>query len=91
LLGVDNWKDWLQHTVEYKPEHGADSRSIKAFLQSAQVPATGFYRAIPDLTLTEIKKGQRVKAALDKVLDQPGAAEALQQPIFKPLLDEAMD
>jgi hypothetical protein len=42
ILGVDSWKDWLQHTVEYKEEITAGSASIKKFVQSAQVPATGF-------------------------------------------------
>jgi hypothetical protein len=32
-----------------------------------------------------------VVAAFQQVLDDPGAAEALQNPIFKPLLDEAAD
>jgi hypothetical protein len=30
-----------------------------------------------------------LRAALDQVLDQHGAAAALQQPVLKPLLDEA--
>ena len=58
-------------------------------LQSAQIPADGFYRAVPDLTLGEVKKAQRVRAAFEKVLDEPGALKALQQPVLKPLLDEA--
>jgi hypothetical protein len=43
----------------------------------------------PDLTLVQIYKGQRVKDAFDRVLDDPRAAEALQHPAPKPLLDEA--
>jgi hypothetical protein len=89
ILGADAWVDWLQHTLEYVPL--ADTAAVKRFLQTAQVPATGFYQAIPDLTLNEIKIGQRVKAAFDEFLNQPGAAEALQQPIMKPLLNEAAD
>jgi hypothetical protein len=78
--------------VEYDTMELPDSAAVKVFLQSAQAKATGFYRAIPDLTLTEVKKGQRVKAALDQVLGDPAGAEALQQqPALKPLLDEAAD
>ena len=63
---------------------------VKHNLQAAQVPATGsFYRAIPDLTLTEVKKAQRARAALEQVLDDPAGVEALQHPALKPLLDEA--
>ena len=63
--------------------------AIKRYLQSAQCPATGFYRAIPDLTLAQVKQGQQLKAAFEQVLDTPGAAEALQNPVFAPLLDKA--
>lgn len=89
ILGVDSWKDWLQHTVEYEEEIAASGASIKKFLQAAQVPASGFYRAIPELTLAEIKKGQQLKQAFEQVLDDPAAAEALQQPALKPLLEQA--
>jgi hypothetical protein len=39
----------------------------------------------------EIRKAQRVNAAFQQVLDNPEAAEALQHPALKPLLDEAAD
>jgi hypothetical protein len=89
ILGSEMWTDWVQHAVGYNPEDWTNSPTIKQFLQSAQVPATGFYRAIPDLTLGQIKEAQRVKEAFEKVLDTPGAAEALQNPVLKPLLDVA--
>jgi hypothetical protein len=89
ILGSEIWTDWVQHAVGYNPEDWTNCPTIKQFLQSAQVPATGFYRAIPDLTLGQIKEAQRVKDAFEKVLDTPGAAEALQNPVLKPLLDVA--
>jgi hypothetical protein len=39
----------------------------------------------------EIRKAQRVNRAFQQVLDDPGAAEALQHPALRPLLDEAAD
>ena len=89
ILGSAMWTDWVQHAVGYDPDDWTDSRVIKRFLQSAQTPAVGFYRAIPDLTLSQVKRAQRVMAAFQEVLDTPGAAEALQNPVLKPLLDEA--
>jgi hypothetical protein len=62
---------------------------VKRWLQSAQIPADGFFRAVSDLTLGEVKKDQRLRAAFEQVLDEAGALEALQQPVLKPLLDEA--
>ena len=89
ILGADSWKDWLQHTVGYETEDLSTGAAVKRYLQSAQCPATGFYRAIPDLTLRQVKDAQQVTAAFEQVLDTPGAAEALQNPVFKPLLDRA--
>jgi hypothetical protein len=91
ILGVDGWADWLQHTDGYHADELTTSAAIKAYVQSAQVQASGFFRAVPDLTLAEVKKGERLRAAINRVLDEPGALEALQQPVLKPLLDEAVD
>ena len=91
LLGVDGWAGWLQHTEGYNPSELTTGADIKAYVQSAQVQATGFFRAIPDMTLAEVKKAQRVRAAFGRVLDDPRAAEALEHPALKPLLDEAAD
>jgi hypothetical protein len=90
ILGAGSWKDWLEHTVEYDGDRdGVSSASIKRFIQSGQVKATGFFRTFPDLTIGQINKGQELTKAFDKVLDQPGALEALQNPVLKPLLDLA--
>jgi hypothetical protein len=89
ILGVGSWADWLQHTVGYETEDFSSSAAIKRYLQSAQCPATGFYRAIDDMTLSQTKRAQEVMAAFEEVLDTPGAAEALRDPVFKPLLDKA--
>jgi hypothetical protein len=88
-LGIDTWVDWAQHTLEYDAEQLSTLAGVKTWIQSAQIPADGFFRAVPNLTLGEVKRNERLRAAFEKVLDEPGAAEALQQPVLKPLLDEA--
>jgi hypothetical protein len=39
----------------------------------------------------QIRKALRVNEAFQRVLDDPGAADALRHPALKPLLDEAAD
>jgi hypothetical protein len=41
--------------------------------------------------MPEIVKAQRLQEAFQQVLDDPGAAEALQHPALKPLLEQAAD
>ena len=40
-------------------------------------------------TVAEIEKALRLQRAFQQVLDNPDAAEALQHPALKPLLEEA--
>jgi len=89
LIGLESWKDWLQHTVEWTDSDGASYATIKKFLQRGQVRATGFFRTFPDMTVGETKKAIELMKTFEQVLDQPGALEALQQPVLKPLLDKA--
>ena len=78
----------FRHTEEY---HGLpDLAAIKEFILSAQATADGYARNYGG-SVKEIRKAQRVNAAFQQVLDNPDAAEALQHPALKPLLDEAAD
>jgi hypothetical protein len=67
-----------------------DLAAVKEFIVSAQVTAGGYARNYPG-TVKEIRKALRVNEAFQRVLDDPKAAEALQHPALKPLLDEAAD
>jgi hypothetical protein len=67
-----------------------DLAAVKAFILGAQQTAAAYARNYGG-TVKEIRKAERVNAAFQKVLDHPDAAEALQHPAFKPLLDEAAD
>jgi hypothetical protein len=65
-----------------------DLAAVKAFVLSAQHTAAAYARNYGG-TVKEIRKAQRVNAAFEQVLDHPDAAEALQHPALRPLLDEA--
>jgi hypothetical protein len=67
-----------------------DLAAVKAFVLSAQVTAAAYARNYGG-TVKEIRKALRVNEAFQRVLDDPAAAEALQHPALKPLLDEAAD
>jgi len=67
-----------------------DLEAVKAFVLSAQQTAAAYARNYGG-TVKEVRKAQRVNAAFQQVLDHPDAAEALQHPAMKPLLDEAAD
>ena len=64
---------------------------LKAIVQSVQSPATGYFNNLGAWTMPQIVKAQRLQEAFPEVLDDPGAAEALQHPALKPLLDQAAD
>ena len=50
-----------------------------------------YVNVLSEWTVPEIVKAARVNQAFQQVLDDPAAAEALQQPTLKPLLDQAAD
>jgi hypothetical protein len=67
-----------------------DLAAVKAFVLSAQVTAAAYARNYGG-TVKEIRKAERVNEAFQRVLDDPEAGAALQQPALKPLLDVAAD
>ena len=67
-----------------------DVAAVKAFISGAQQTAAAYARNSRG-TSKEIRKALRVNAAFQQVLDSQDAAEALQHPALKPLLDEAAD
>ena len=58
---------------------------------TVQEPAAGYYHALGEHTMPQIRKADRVEQAFQRVLDDPAAEQALGQPALKPLLDEAAD
>jgi hypothetical protein len=67
------------------------SGGLKEIIVSVQIPAAAYFNALSDLTHPEIRKAVRVNQAFQQVLDNPDAAEALQHPALKPLLELAAD
>jgi hypothetical protein len=67
-----------------------DGTAVKSFVLGAQQTAAAYARNYGG-TVKEIRKSERVNRAFQQVLDDPGAAEALQHPALRPLLDEASD
>ena len=67
-----------------------DLAALQAFVLGAQQTAAAYARNYGG-TVKEIRKAQRVNDAFQQVLDDPDAADALQHPALKPLLDEAAD
>ena len=92
---LDAWDQFLRHCEGY-PDEGWRAASltvdeVKDYLTRYQVTALDAYMDYPGVTTTEIKQALRVQAAFQQALDAPGAAEALQHPAMKPLLDAAAD
>jgi hypothetical protein len=67
-----------------------DLAAVKDFVLGTEQTAAAYARNYGG-TVKEIRKAQRVNAAFQQVLDQPGAAELLAQPAMQPLVDEAGD
>src|SRR3982750_3712743 len=78
----------FKHTEGY--DGLPDGAAVKSFVLGAQQSAAAYARNYPG-TVKEVRKAQRVNDAFQRVLDDPAAAEALQHPALKPLLDEAAD
>ena len=68
---------------------GIKDPTIKDWFKAHATKASNFICAYPEPTVKDIWRALAVAAAFDQVLDNPDAAEALQQPALKPLLDLA--
>lgn len=101
----ESFSAWLQHTVEAGQLDQAHVQSIKAdlrqgiansallkaVLQAGQAPASAYLDVLSDQTVPQIRKAQQLERAFEQVLDNPEAADALQQPALQPLLEQAAD
>ncbi|MEI7058207.1 hypothetical protein WBG06_20440 [Nocardioides sp. CCNWLW239] len=67
-----------------------DLAAVRSFVLGAEQSAAAYARNYGG-TVKEIRKAQRVNSAFQQVLDDPQAAEILQHPAMRPLLDEAAD
>jgi hypothetical protein len=81
-----NLEDALQHVDGFDTQ----ARTGGIFV-AHQVQATSYWNGLSDKTVPEIRKGLRLEEAFQQVLDDPAAAQALQHPALKPLLEQAAD
>jgi hypothetical protein len=88
--GVETLNTGKSDPTKEKPVR-MSTRGLKEFLQSCQTPADGYFNAVSYVTHRQIAKALQVNQAFQQVLDTPGAAEALQNPVMKPLADLAAD
>src|SRR5262249_33233863 len=84
-VGIENTVNVFQHLVEGSAEQIriGGIPAAKQGVQMAQAPATAYWNALADVTLPEIRKALRLEQAFQQVLDNPEAAQALQQPALK--------
>lgn len=92
VIGPEHWRDWQQHCVGFDQYKSAPGLAVlRQSLQDHQVRAAAYYNILGDYTIPQIKKALQVEKALQQVLDDPAAAQALQHPALKPLLEQASD
>ena len=67
-----------------------DPGAVEWFLEHA-VPAVVYNSAYPQPSVKQVWKALVLQQTFQRVLDNPDAAEALQHPALKPLLEQAAD
>jgi hypothetical protein len=70
---------------------GVRSPDIKDWFKEHTVVAGNFVAAYPEPTVQQVLKALALQEAFQRVLNDPGAEQALQQPALKPLLELAAD
>ena len=70
---------------------GIQDPGVADWLLDRAVPAVQYDSAYPEPSVKQVWNALAVQKAFEQVLDDPAAAEALQHPALKPLLDHAAD
>jgi len=83
-----NFDETFGHTQGYP---GVRSPAVKDWFMARAIEAGNFVAAYPEPTVKQVLRALAVQRAFQQVLDNPSAAEALQHPALKPLLDLAGD
>jgi hypothetical protein len=83
-----NFDETFGHTQGYP---GVRSPAVKDWFMAHAIEAGNFVAAYPEPTVKQVLRALAVQRAFQQVLDNPSAAEALQHPALKPLLDLAGD
>jgi hypothetical protein len=96
LVGVSIYASVLRHTVEApeelnNPDNPNVSSLVKDTFNAVRITAAGVITTLANISIMEELRYRDVSRAFDAVLKDPGAAEALQHPALKPLLELAAD
>jgi hypothetical protein len=96
IVGTEIYGSILKHTVEApegidQPNIPNGSNLVKDTFNAVRITAAGYLVTHADITIGEQSRNRDVRKAFDACLNNPGAAEALQHPALKPLLDLAAD
>jgi hypothetical protein len=86
-IGLNFDESW-NHVQGYP---GVKSPTVKDWFQEHVVEAGNYVAAYPRPTVQQVWRALAVQQAFDQVLDNPAAAEALQNPALKPLAELAAD
>ena len=83
-----NFDETWRHTQGYP---GVKSPTVKDWFKAHAVKAGNYVVAYPRPTVKQVWRALAIQQAFDQVLNNPGAAEALQNPALKPLANLAAD
>jgi hypothetical protein len=86
--------DIFKHLVDGAEDRGLTQATwtasdFKSMALAHEVETLAYLVTVADITTGETVKAQRLMKSFQKVLDDPKAAAALQNPALRPLLDEA--
>jgi hypothetical protein len=81
-----NFDESWRHTEGFP---GIQDPHVKDWFMAHAVEAANFVCAYPQPSVKEVWRALAVENAFERVLDSPGAADALAAPVLKPLLDLA--
>ena len=84
-IGLNFDESW-NHVHGYP---GVRSPAVKDWFMAHAIEAGNFLCAYPEPTVKQVLRALAVQQAFQQVLDNPDAAEALQHPALKPLLELA--
>ena len=96
IVGTPLYGSVLMHTVEApegieKPNIANASNAVKDIFNSVRITGAGYLVTCANISIIEQLRNRDVRQAFDASLKNPGAAEALQHPALKPLLELAAD
>ena len=86
-IGLNFDESW-NHVQGYP---GVRSPTVRDWFKAHAVKAGNYVAAYPKPTVKQVWNALAVQQAFQQVLDTPGAAEALEHPALKPLLELAAD